>query len=113
MKKGTRVGFVQIAEGSYNITRTKMHEHVNLILPILTGLGVLATFWGITWKLGQDMDGKVVTIYKRFDVFKKNVEATHVRKEVCAIMHEQLSADMQEVKKDVKELLKLANGRTQ
>ncbi len=119
-----------------------MWEHLDLIL---TGFGLLATFWGITWKLGESMDKKLKEhseghdkkqnafkdemnkkimelallhekgfnrVYERFDEYKKRLEETHVRKEVCEVMHAQLCQDMNEVKTDVKELLKRArNGK--
>ena len=121
-------------------------EHLDIIIaPLLTGLGLLATFWGITYKLGESMDKKVKEVcvdqeqkranmreelcdrirelallhekgfnrvYERFDEYKKNLEGSHVRKEVCEVMHKQLVNDVNEVKKDVKELLKRsANGK--
>ena len=89
-----------------------MPEHTDLWIRLGAGLGLLATFWGITWKMEQDMGKKLGKVYNRFDEFKKNIEATHVRKEVCEVVHRQLGADMSEVKADVKELLKLANGNT-
>ena len=80
------------------------------LAPLLTGLGLLATFWGITWKMGTDTDSKIGRIYKRFDEYKDHIESTHTRREVCNIVHEQVATDLKELKQDIKALLKLANG---
>jgi len=85
-------------------------EDMWIVAPILTGLGVLATFWGITWKMGTDTDSKIGRIYKRFDEYKDHIEDTHTRREVCTIIHEQVASDLTEMKKDIKALLRLANG---
>ena len=84
-------------------------DHLMLVIP---GLGLLATFWGIAWKMSQDTDKKVARMFQRFDEYKEHLEVTHVRREVCDIMHEQLRTDVTEIKKDVKDLLKLANGKS-
>ncbi len=89
-----------------------MHDHAVVLVPIATGLSLLATFWGITWKMGQDCDKKIGTIYRRFDEYKAHLEDTHVRREVCELHVHQISNDLQEVKADVKALLKLANGKS-
>ncbi|GAG07753.1 unnamed protein product, partial [marine sediment metagenome] len=47
---------------------------------------------------------------KRFDEFKTHMEITHVRREVCELVHKQTGADLRELKADVKQLLALANG---
>ena len=84
-------------------------DHLMLVIP---GLGLLATFWGITWKMSQDTDKKVTRMFQRFDEYKEHLESTHTRKEVCDVKHEQLRSDVMEIKKDVKELIKLANGKS-
>ena len=81
------------------------------LVPIATGLGLLATFWGITQKMSKDTDGKLTRMYKRFDTYKEHLELTHVRREVCDLHVTQLSADVSEVKADVKKLLIIANGK--
>ena len=83
-------------------------DHLMLVIP---GLGLLATFWGITWKMSQDTDKKFGTMYRRFDEYKDHLERTHTRKEVCDVKHEQIANDLTEIKKDVKELIKIANGK--
>jgi len=84
-------------------------EHLDFPIffaPLVTGLGLLGTFWGITWKMGQDTDKKVGRIYQRFDEFKDHLEETHTRREVCEIQHKQLKEDLNEIKSDVKAILK-------
>lgn len=51
------------------------------------------------------------TLYRRFDEYKKHMEGTHVSEKVCGILHEQLNKDVAEIKSDVKELLRKANGK--
>ena len=82
-----------------------------ILIPMATGFSLLATFWGITWKMSQDTDKKFGTMYRRFDEYKDHLERTHTRKEVCDVKHEQIATDLTEIKKDVKELLKKANGK--
>lgn len=84
-----------------------MVEH---LIYISSGLGIITTFWGITWKMGQDTEKKITRMYQRFDTYKEHLETTHTRKEVCDVKHEQIANDLTEIKKDVKELLKKANG---
>lgn len=75
-------------------------------------ISIVGVFWGITWKMGQDTDKKLGTMYRRFDEYKEHLENTHTRKEVCDVKHEQITHDLAEIKKDVKELLKKANGKS-
>ena len=82
-----------------------------MMTPLITGLGLLATFWGITWKMSQDTDKKVGRMFKRFDEYKKNLEGTHVRREVCDLHVEQMSDNIAEIKDDIKHLLRIANGK--
>ena len=84
-------------------------DHLIAVAPML---GILATFWGITWKMSQDTDKKVTRMFQRFDEYKNHLEGTHTRREVCDVKHEQLTRDVSEIKKDVKDLLKLANGKS-
>ena len=68
-------------------------------------LGTIVAVFGITWKLCDKSDKKVGTVFKRFDEYKKHLEETHVSKEVCGILHNQICEDIVEIKADVKELL--------
>lgn len=82
---------------------------------------VLAVF-GLVWKMTADMkkhcekhveecSSHRSTMYRRFDEYKKHMEGTHVSEKVCGILHEQLNKDVSEIKSDVKELLRKANGK--
>ena len=104
-----QAGYVLIAEDSYNRKRGHMHE---IVIGVGAIVSLLAAFWGITWKMSDAMDKKMGRMYQRFDEYKEHLEGTHVRREVCNIMHEQLRNDVTEIKKDVKDLLKLANGKS-
>ena len=64
------------------------------------------------------MSNKFVSVYRRMDECKAEVEAKFTTKEVCAVVHgnlndkmDRLETDVSEVKQDVKKLLGLANGR--
>lgn len=73
-------------------------------------LGTVVAVFGITWKMCSNSDKKVNTVFKRFDEYKKHLEETHVSKEVCGILHNQIVEDIVEIKADVKELLTRAKN---
>jgi hypothetical protein len=74
-----------------------------------TAFGVLiVAVIGITLKVGFSLSKKVS--YDSLDRCKKEVVDSFVSKDVCGILHSQLKDDITEIKKDVKELLKKANG---
>ncbi len=56
-------------------------------------------------KKADEINEKVGGAYKRLDKVKEDFELKHVRKDVCGIVHEQLSRDVTEIKCDVKKLL--------
>lgn len=89
-----------------------MEQHLDLIATFGGIIASIGVFWGITWKMGTEIDKKIGRVYGRFDEYKNHLEDTHTRKEVCDIKHEQISNDLMEIKKDVKELLKKANGKS-
>ena len=66
------------------------------------GVGVLA----LIWRISVDSNKKASTIFKRFDQHKEEIDKKFVRKDVCKILHEQMSRDIEEIKLDVKLLLK-------
>ena len=77
-------------------------------------VGNVVAVWGIVWKMTSTAektgsDARQV-IYKRFDEYKKHLEETHVSKEVCGILHNQIVEDVCEIKADVKKLLLMAKN---
>ena len=71
-------------------------------------LGVL----GFMWKVAGDSNKKAETIFRRFDEYKKDMKADFVSKEGCGIRHEQIAKDIQEIKTDVKILLRNGHPTT-
>lgn len=71
-----------------------------------TAVGTIAIVLGIAWRMNE----KVGTIFKRFDQYKRHLEETHVSKEVCGILHNQIVEDIVEIKSDVKKLLLMAKN---
>lgn len=72
---------------------------------------VVAVF-GVTFTLCSKTEKKVGTVFKRFDEYKQHIEETHVSKEVCGILHNQIVEDVVEIKSDVKQLLIMVkNGK--
>ena len=71
-----------------------------------TAIGTIVIVLGVAWRTNE----KVGTIFKRFDQYKRHLEETHVSKEVCGILHNQICEDIVEIKADVKELVKIAKN---
>ena len=44
-------------------------------------------------------------VYERFDNHKEHVEEKYVRKDLCGVIHKQVSEDLREMKGDIKKLL--------
>jgi hypothetical protein len=60
----------------------------------------------------KDNDDKIKRVYQRFDEYKDHLEGTHVRKEICDLLHLQTSEDIKEIKADVKFILQeIRNGK--
>ena len=78
----------------------------HFIAIILTALGVLASFWGITWKMSQYSDKKISKVYNRFDEYKDQFESKYVSKDVHQIVYENLQRKLDEVATDIKTLLR-------
>jgi chromosome condensin MukBEF ATPase and DNA-binding subunit MukB len=80
-----------------------------------TALGMVTIITGVAWKLTYEVrdhcDGAIKRMYERFDEYKEHLESTHTRREVCEVLHKQLTLDVAEMKADIKSLLKLANGK--
>jgi hypothetical protein len=72
----------------------------------VTAIGTIALVTTMVWKTND----KLGTVWKRFDEYKKHLEETHVSKEVCNILHNQIVEDVVEIKSDVKKLLLMAKN---
>ena len=68
-------------------------------------LGTVVAVFGVTSFMCGKTEKKMGTVFKMFDEYKKHLEETHVSKEVCSILHNQIVEDIVEIKADVKELL--------
>ena len=75
-----------------------------------TAIGTIIIVIGIALTMAKECKIQIGNMYKRFDQYKEHLERTHVTDKVCGILHAQLNVDIAEIKKDVKELLKKANG---
>ena len=95
-------------------------EVTDYLVALGTLVGTLLGVFGLVYKMTSDMrkycevgmkalDEKreegLKSVYKRFDQYKKSIEESHVSKEVCGILHNQIVEDVVEIKADVKELL--------
>lgn len=79
------------------------------LLPVIIQGSFAVGILGFMWKLSYDNNEKVNTIFRRFDDYKEAMKKDFVGKEGCSIRHEQLVRDVQEIKTDVKILLR--NGK--
>ena len=82
-----------------------MGNVADYMIALGTILAVFGTVLKMTGDLKKSCDESIKGVYKRFDVFKTQIEATHVSKEVCSILHSQIVEDIIEIKSDVKKLL--------
>ena len=77
-------------------------EHIEIYA---TAIGTIGVVIGTTWAMTTDAKKQIGVVFRRFDAFKKNIEGTHVSKEICNILHTQIKDDIVEIKQDVKKLL--------
>ena len=74
------------------------------------GMGIfIIAIIGIVWRISHILNRKVS--YESLDRCKKEVMEAFVSKDVCAVMHGNLRDDVVEIKADVKQLLRKANGQ--
>jgi len=77
-------------------------------------VATVLSVWGIVWKMTESIkkEGSEArgTLYRRFDEHKAHVDRNFVSDKICTIINQQMKRDLEEIKKDVKELLKKANG---
>lgn len=78
----------------------------DVLMVIGTFVGTIATVLTLAWRFAQAQEARVAQVYKRIDMIKEAQKKEFVLKEVCSILHERLSNDIVEIKKDVKLLLK-------
>lgn len=72
---------------------------------LLVAIGALA------YTSNVDKNNKITRIYARIDTIKKEFEEKHVSKDVCKIINNQYSADISEIKTDVKILLRMSGTK--
>ena len=74
---------------------------------LLTNAGLISIF-GLLYKLNidlrKDSDGKVKRLYGRLDEIKEKNDKDYTKKEVCNVIHEQITKDFTEIKLDLKEI---------
>ena len=75
---------------------------------IALGIFIIAII-GLVIRVAHVLNKKVS--YESLDRCKREVMDSFTSKDVCAVLHGNLKEDITEIKKDVKELLRKANGR--
>jgi uncharacterized protein YktA (UPF0223 family) len=78
------------------------------ILSVIAGfIGTIAVVIGLINKISRDLEQKRSRIYERFDEFKSMVDNKYVSKEVFNLFQQTMTHDLNEIKTDIKILLKL------
>jgi hypothetical protein len=83
--------------------------NLNLELWIQFGVFFVAA-WALVHTTKINSEKKISRIYERIDEVKAEADEKHVTKEVCKIIQERISADIAEIKTDVKVLLRMSNN---
>ena len=78
-----------------------MTDHISLGI---TGGALIALIVAV-WKNNVDSTQRTGRVYQRLDEVKDANDIRYTSKEVCKVVHEQLKADIIEIKQDVKKLL--------
>ncbi len=81
---------------------------MNLTEYIAMGIFVIAII-GLVVRISHVLNKKVS--YESLDRCRNEVMNAFVSKDVCSVLHGNLKDDIVEIKKDVKELLRKANGK--
>jgi hypothetical protein len=76
---------------------------------IIGGGGLLALF-AMLFKHTKEVNAKISRVYGRLDEVKDDTEGKYTRKDMCSTLHKQLRDDIQDIKSDVKELLRRNGG---
>jgi len=74
------------------------------------GIGTALAIIAAVWNMAEGCKRSIGRVYTRFDEYKQHLEATHVSKEVHDIKYDQLEKLLDEIKSDVKTLVRKANG---
>jgi len=77
-----------------------------MIVQIIFSGGILGLIWRIHVNGQKGMEDKVGAVFKRFDQFKRDVKEDYVSKDVNTIQYDKMDRDIQEIKSDVKTLLR-------
>lgn len=64
---------------------------------------------GVIWRTSYMLNRKVS--YESFDRLKREITDNYVHKEVFELTYDQVKSDISEIKTDIKQLLKKANGK--
>ena len=59
-----------------------------------------------TGKVKDETDVKVARTYERLDEVKENIDMEYARKDMCHVLHKQISEDLSDIKTDLKLLLR-------
>lgn len=74
------------------------------------GGGLLAIFSAVVMN-NRDNNSKVRRLYTRLDEVKERSDNLYTNKDVCEVHTKQMKGDIQEIKTDVKELLRRNGGK--
>jgi len=75
-----------------------------------TGIGTAIIIVGAVWNMSEGCKRSINRVYSRFDEYKQHLENTHVSKEVHELKYDQLKDALDEIKIDLKILVRKANG---
>lgn len=59
----------------------------------------------------REQEKKISRIYERLDETKAVQESTYTRKDVCMVLHKQIADALDEIKIDIKSLLRNGNNK--
>lgn len=83
-----------------------MTMDAGMIIQVVFSGGILGLIWRIHVAGQKTMEEKVAAVFKRFDQFKRDTKTDYVSKDVHKIVYEKMDRDIQEIKTDVKTLLR-------
>ena len=90
------------------------HVEVTIIQWVMAGGIIVIVVFAIATYRAMDVfkeaeSSKRARIYERLDEVKKDAEGKFTKKDYCDLLHKQISADLTEIKTDVKILLRKGN----
>lgn len=83
-----------------------MTEYLPWVLPTLGFVGLI----GLQWQNQRSVDAKISRAYQRLDEVKEANKSEFSSQAVCNEKHQTLNRDLQEIKEDIKFLVRKANG---